>query len=381
MNGVYFYCAPPSVGDEVLYQHLLVCLAEGLTALGVPCYSNIDCWPLDPDRSRYVLRHDPNVTADDCAVVILSDEWFTRGGEFPERSPISNACWIALDREDGSRLRTLQPGFRSFDFVLRTHFSRHTQYRSNFVPWAYGLSERIIAATADATPEGRTWELVANWRHTRNPHSLRLAVERSFLPRVRAVLPIDDAREALDTPPAGSLDYLWWYETGRRHWPAYYERMKAAAACASFGGYFVTPWPAAKESFLSRLIKRGLTRTHLETHLISQWDSWRFWEAFASGCANINVDLARYDCVLPVMPVNGEHYIGVDLDDVTPVIERLRDDPASVARIGAAGRTWALEHYGPVATARRMLDLAGIVLPSPALAAQAVTEAACTPAE
>lgn len=360
MTSAYFYCAEPDDGTEVLYQHLLVCLAEGLRALGVQCYSNIDFWPLDVDNTRFLLNHDAAVAPDDCDVVLVSDEWFTRGAAFPERPHCGDACWIALDREDGSRLRTLAPEFRAFDYILRTHYSRDTRYGSNFVPWAYGLSERMIGATEHAAPTGRHRELLANWRHTRNPHSLRLAVERTLLPRIDPVLPIDGAREQPNEPPVDVRDRLWWHQTGRRHWPQYYERLTNAAACACFGGYFVTNWPAAKESLPSRLLKRALTVTHGRTHLISQWDSWRLWESFAAGCATMHVDFECYGCVLPVMPVNGLHYIGIDLESSEAAIARLRDDPEFVTRIGIAGRAWVLAHYSPVATARRLLSLVNI---------------------
>ena len=352
----YFYCVPSEGRAEVPYQHLLVALAEGLTALGIRCHSNVDYWPLDLARTTYLLRHDPAVAPRDCAIVVVGDDWERT---LPEREPGDAACWIALDREDGSRLRSLAPAYRAFDYVLRTHYNRDTRYGANFVPWAYGLSERIIEATRTVMPARRR-VLLANWRHTRNRHSLRLAVERSILPQVSPVLPIDAAREDPAAPPAGERQRLWWRETGRRHWPAYYERLTGAAACACFGGYFVTRYPAAKESLVSRALKRALTLTRRRTRLISQWDSWRLWETLAAGCAMVHVDLERYGCVLPVMPVNWQHYIGVDLERPQATVERLRDEPEILARVGAGGRAWALTHYGPPATARRVLELAGI---------------------
>ncbi len=354
----YFYCVPSDGHAEVPYQHLVVCLAEGLTALGVRCYANVDYWPLDPARTTYLLAHDPDVTARDCELVIVSDDWFVTGAAMPATIANHPGCTIALDREDGSRLRSLDPAFRAFDYVLRTHYNRDTRYGSNFVPWAYGLSERMLAATANVAGP-RRWELLANWRHTSNPHSLRLDVERRVLPKFAPLLPIDDAREPLDDPPSDPQSRLWWRETGRRHWPAYYERLAGAAACAAFGGYFVTPRPFAKESLTSRLLKRTLTTIRARTHLISQWDSWRLWESWSAGCATMHVDLARYGCVLPVMPVNWEQYIGVDLDRPADAIARLREEPGIVARIGAAGRAWARDTYGPTATARRLLALTG----------------------
>jgi len=201
--------------------------------------------------------------------------------------------------------------------------------------------------------------VLANWRHTKKPHSLRLAVERELVPRLGEIAEVDADREHIDAAPQEPRDRLWWRETGRRHWPAYYRRLTSSLACAAFGGYFVTPWPAAKESALSRILKRGLTLTGGRTHLISQWDSWRFWESLAAGCATLHVDLERYGCVLPVMPVNWEHYIGFDLDDPGAALERLRDDPGLLSPVGAAGRSWALKHYSPLATARRFLNIAG----------------------
>jgi hypothetical protein len=59
---------------------------------------------------------------------------------------------------------------------------------------------------------------------------------------------------------------------------------------------------------------------------------------------------------LPVMPVNGEHYLGVRFDSVDETIDRVAADPAVLERVAAAGRRWALEHYAPPALAGRMLS-------------------------
>ncbi len=353
----YFFCVPTEGRHEVPYQHLAVALAEGLQALGVTCYANVDYWPLDPARTRFLLTHDPAVEPRDCDLAIVSDDWFMTGNPMPEAVRRHDTVTIALDREDGSRLHSLDPAFGAFDLVLRTHFNRQTRYGTAFVPWAYGLTERICTISAASSGRPRRHALLANWRHTANPHSLRLDVERRVLPQLARVLPIDDAREPVDAPPADPQQHLWWRETGRRHWPAYYERLAASLACACFGGYFVTSWPAAKESRTSRALKRMLTLTHRRTRLISQWDSWRLWESWAAGCATLHVDLERYGCILPVMPVNGVHYLGVDLERPGEMVDRLREEPELLARVGAAGRTWAEEHYGPAATARRLLDL------------------------
>jgi hypothetical protein len=97
---------------------------------------------------------------------------------------------------------------------------------------------------------------------------------------------------------------------------------------------------------------------------IVQWDSWRFWEALGAGCAAFNLDLERYGALLPVMPVNGRHYFGIDLDRPRHAIERIADDPGCLQRVAAAGREWALANYAPAAMARRFLAEAGLPAPT-----------------
>ena len=60
---------------------------------------------------------------------------------------------------------------------------------------------------------------------------------------------------------------------------------------------------------------------------------WAISEGFGNG-----------DCLALMMP-NRPEYLAIWF---------------GLARVGIAGRTWALAHYGPAATARRLLDLAGI---------------------
>ena len=55
------------------------------------------------------------------------------------------------------------------------------------------------------------------------------------------------------------------------------------------------------------------------------------------------------------MPVNGEHYFGLNFARIGEFIEMLRSEPARIERVAAAGRTWANEHYSPKAMAERFL--------------------------
>ena len=59
---------------------------------------------------------------------------------------------------------------------------------------------------------------------------------------------------------------------------------------------------------------------------------------------------------MPAMPENWKHYIGLNFDDLEGDAERIRAQPQLLENIASEGRRWALEHYSPVATARRFLD-------------------------
>jgi len=130
--------------------------------------------------------------------------------------------------------------------------------------------------------------------------------------------------------------YLNWLQLGGRHNPLYYERLKRAMLCCCYGGNFV-------------YLEQGPG--------IARWDSWRLWEAFAAGCIPIHVDLEKYGLLLPVMPENWTHYIGIDLANPKEVLDRLQDEPDAMTMIAAQGKQWALQHYQPVAIACYFLDI------------------------
>ena len=74
--------------------------------------------------------------------------------------------------------------------------------------------------------------------------------------------------------------------------------------------------------------KIGLHTDH--TYRIYQWDSWRIWEAFAAKSMAVNVDFEKYRIRLPEMPVNFQHYLGVDLRNPQKAIDVL-NDPEKIA--------------------------------------------------
>lgn len=356
---IFFYCYPSSGNHiDTAFQHLIICIAEGLKELGIPFYSNIDYWQESPETDQYLFRHNPDVTPDDCSIVVLQHDWFCYGRGIPENLFHANRNYttVYLDGQDGNKTFSFLPEFKQFDLIFKTHYTSKFNYPSNAYPWAFGLSNRVIREMQEIPKFlDRNKLIIVNYRNNRMfIHSVRKYTNKKVLPLLRNFLP---ALNFIDnTPPSDTYHYLHWIQTAQRHYPSYYKRLKESAACACFGGFFVPPWPKDQSSRMSRLVKRLLSELGLKSKTIVQWDSWRLWETLAAGCVAFHVDFDKYGFTPPVKPRNWQHYIGIDLDNIQATIDRLEEEPASLERIANQGRNWAIEHYSPVPTALRFLE-------------------------
>jgi hypothetical protein len=357
---VFFYCCPLNADNfkQSIYQHSIVCLAEGLKALGVSFYADRNFWQLTADKEEYLFNYDPDVTPDDCSIVVLNGAWFTEGYPLPDRLFHRQRKYTTVYFERGSDSRHgWGDSFRSFDFIFRPHYNSRFKYPSNFHPWAFGLSNRILEQL-ETIPDfdERQRSLLVNFRIG---HSVRKQVQEQFFPLIQEVLPIDNSVDCLDVPPQAADDYLQWYQTVGRHYPSYYQRLKDATACACFGGVSINDWPPnafGPVTVWDRAINKILSDLKLQSRRIMNWESWRFWESLAAGCVTFHVNFEKYGLYLPVMPENWQHYIGVDLADMSATIARIRDEPEQLEQISKQGREWAIAHYSPVPTAIRFLE-------------------------
>ncbi|MGF1491528.1 MAG: hypothetical protein ACFBSC_03555 [Microcoleaceae cyanobacterium] len=370
---VFFYVI------EGEFPSLSVCIAEGLKELGIPIYANINYWRTSTNQEEYLFKHDPNVRHQDCSLVVFDKDWMFLQRPLPEGIFAENRNYqvIYLDNSDGPWPSLYPEISQQFDFVFRTHctlYSQHTHQlfisadeletdeSSNIFPWVFGISNRILKATSNLPDfDQRNPSILANFRVDQRylnigtspqkinrgtlfikegvivaDNPLRILSQQVFLPLIQQVLEVNQTQESFDAP-SESDEYhrLQWTQTGRRHYPQYYQRLKQSAGCATFAGW-LTPYP--------------------QGYAAEWWDSWRFWESLAAGCVTFHVDFDKYGVQLPVMPENWKHYIGIDLDNIQDTINRIADQPEILAKISAEGRQWAIDNYGPTPTALRFLE-------------------------
>ena len=357
---IFFYCC------EGVYSPPSICLAEGFKELGIPFYSNINYWKIDPDTEEYLFCYNENVTHHDCSIVILDFRWMMNGTSFPENLFQLGRKYVTVYLDDMDGFTIWNSELENFDFRFRTHCNSKSIYPSNCLMWVFGLSNRILRETSEIENfQNKKRRLLVNFRndHLRliytnavmkvhqgylwvdrgtlivdNP--LRQIVREQLLPLIQHILPQDDTSEDFDTSPSDSYHYLQWKQTGQRHNPSYYQRLKESVACACFGGAVTSSYFTGEP-------------------IVEWWDSWRFWESLAAGCVTFHVDFDKYGIKLPVMPENWRHYVGIDLDNMQDTVDRIADDPGILERISAEGRQWAIENYSPVPTALRFLEMVG----------------------
>jgi hypothetical protein len=353
---VFFYCCPPCPPEQA-YQHSLVSLAEGFKSLGIQFYSNINYWQISPDKEEYLFCHDPEVTPDDCSIVIIENAWFLYDRPFPEKLFHPKRKYLTVYFEHATPAKyAWEAEFRKFDFIFRAHYNSRRHYPSNFHPWAFGLSNRILSETQLIPSfQDKKRILLVNFRLS---HPVRDIVQENFFPLIEDILTIDSSIDKFDDPPQSAYDYLQWFQTGQRHYPSYYKRLREAAACACFGGLLLHSWPrypSTPANLWDRILHRLVNPWDSRPRIIN-WESWRFWESLAAGCATFHVDFEKYDLFLPVMPENWHHYIGIDLNKMQEAAARIADEPEILERVASEGRAWVLKYYSPTPTALRFLE-------------------------
>ncbi|MEQ8508366.1 MAG: hypothetical protein RIB43_05140 [Rhodospirillaceae bacterium] len=211
------------------------------------------------------------------------------------------------------------------------------------IPIAFGLPQHLCDTSKDSlTPNKRDQVALDSFRPTLH-QGVRALLDLAFTPALAQNIPVTK----LNVPPT-----------------RYIKALENSALCLAYGGEFYSPimgnhWFKNHQPALFA----QHTFDHVDTAAVLRWDSWRFWEALACGCIPIHLDFEKYKFNLPVIPEAWTHYIPIDLSDLSESADAIWKRRAQWPDIAAAGRAWAIEHYAPAPTARRILTALADVLP------------------
>jgi hypothetical protein len=334
-DGVLFPADRRTIG----YSHLATCLQQGFAALGIPCHTlpselgevTIDQRPVAPDFRLSAAIPPANAALTVIDVTNLPATFY--------RHPSLPALLGGLKAR---RLLLISQSDENSDFwndlvvqgsrvtLLATSENENFRPPGKRLPWAFGLSQAIIDRVQPRSD--RPHGILRNFRPSLS-QDVRAMLDLVLLPHLARDFIIDR-----------HLDGAGHAQDG------HFARLAASEACFAYGG-------ALRED-VSRNPAFGIVTQatpFLAEPVILRWDSWRFWEALASGCTAIHLDLERYGLMLPVMPEPWVHYVPIDLADPRATAERIVAERGRLPEIGAAGRQWALAHYAPRPTAERLI--------------------------
>ncbi len=349
--------------DPANIPHGYAVLAEGLNSLGHTCLGNTN--KMKPSIDSDYIIHASGSTKD--ADVILIDSTFclfTDLGDTIGKLSKENASTpiVMIDESDG--LRT--PGFgkkaRECALVLKTHYNRKMKYPGNFVPWQFGIANRMIDAIKPLPLTDRQSAISVNFRAK---HQLRDHMNKLVLPIVEKHLKLDTRTDENKPDNFSPNDRFLFYQANGRHNPFYYQRLPQSLFVAAYGGVFCLPFGNHDKytAKICRMINHAIPLFKYDR--VRQWDSWRFWESMLAGCIALHVDLEKFGCELPVMPVNYQHYAGIDPYHPelfrdwfeTAMEEWKQGKPGMLEKISVQARAFTLENYASPVVAERFLKL------------------------
>ena len=342
----YFHLDRPD--NMIGVYHDYSCIAEGLLSLGIVCFGNIDMCQTEA-QGDFLIKHDKHFDMKDADFVffhyVMYRDNYSKANETIQTiTGIPNRRFrvFFIDSSDGVRTPGFSKGGHSCDVVLKSHYNRKYNYPPNFTPWQFGLTKRIINAIHPAPFHERDNSILVNFRVK---HQLRDYVSTLIRPIVENCFLWDNQTNGFTSAGLEGNDFHYWHKTGGRHFPQYYNKLSCTKLCACYGGVFALPW-GNYNKYTAKIIRQLNDIFKVSKwDRVRQWDSWRLWEAWVAGCCVIHIDFEKYGCVLPVMPENGVHYIGLDIENMEKFEYQLNGD---IGTIADNGRKFALDNYSPI---------------------------------
>lgn len=325
-RGVYF-CS-----DSGRFSYAAFCLADGLNQLGVPVYSNIEASHPLATFSFNAAPESSLLRASYCAVLDVHGACDLFPNTVRRIAPIHERT-VALCMHDNIA-----------NFILEGQLPLFCSHENSFyqlagvrIPIGFGVSQKLLENSIRVPSFKARRGYALNSFHPSLHQDVRACMELLFEPNLRQHLRIEhqytDTREA------------------------FWALLQQSGFSLCYGGMFVQD--LRRSPFFMSIEAVREFWEHIEcraTTVIARWDSWRFWESLVSGCVTIHLDFERYGFKLPVMPENWKQYIGIDMANPKQDVERIMDEWDRMEEIAWSGRLWALEHYSPVAVARRFLE-------------------------
>lgn len=312
---------------------------EGLLALGISVKTNatdLTSRPVSMPLARFDLNsiNSEPLTGFACYLVDISSNNTFIPFEGVDPAPIG----YITTSDIGSFCEIPSP-----HILFAAHDSHAAVKPGTRVPIAFGLVDRLAKNSAGTIPVHEREQVVLDTFRPTLQQGVRALLELAFIPALEKRMPIN----RVNVPPRD-----------------YYAALSNSALCLAYGGDFYSP--IMKNDWFKKNqpdLYAHHTFDHIDSAAVLRWDSWRFWEALAAGCAVVHLNFEAYRFNLPVMPEAWKHYIPIDLASPSASAEEIWQRRSEWSAIAKAGQEWAFEHYTPTPTTERILMAMAKVLP------------------
>lgn len=363
-----FFITPVYPYGNDHYYHEMIALAEGLMELGCKVISNVDYW-WQPEKNEFLLKGNLEGDFDIgiyCRRYVLSFEHLLFRKGYPNFD--LNKIHVINDRNDWiSPIWHNKQQYKIFDLILAGSLVEGLPVPSNVKPWAIGLTNRTIQLTDRYYNEQEELQphIGHNYRVSHNLRKFALDQLKNEKLKFSITEAFTDDRSGLED----TVDNFYYKTTTKRQHPDFFKLLNQHLMFMAFCGYMeYKPKMYQPYTLMQKILRKPyyflnkLTGNTQSTQFVFQHDSFRFWETMYSRTCPITLDYSSSGFILPEMPIEGEHYLGVKKFDFKDFAERLNNlTVEEILRIGANGREWVLQHYSPKAQALRLLNYLSVV--------------------
>ncbi len=326
-------------------------LAQGLEKIGHTNLGNIDYWK--EFGGDYLIKKS-EIPLNNEAIAIFSSTYVLKNYKNIPEIQQSFKSYFLLDQEDGGEVTSCESFYPLFTRVLRCHYNKTLHSRNNIFPWAFGITNHMID-WLDKVERTDSKIIQTNFRVKHETRVKGITLLQKLLKKQASFF------EEIDTIDQAYMKKLteeqihYFQITKHRCLPSYIVRLKNSMLAPAFGGWFYDQ----SKNRIRRIFNRVLLRANFRisaSYALVNFDSWRFWESMFSGVPTVHFDFELYSACFPVQPLNGIHYIGLDIngnvngENLGEVLDRKES-------IGIAGRKFAKENYSPEATALRFVSI------------------------
>lgn len=358
---IKFFITPVYPYGNDHYYHEMIAVAEGFKELGYKVIGNCNYWWM-PEKNEFLLKEDIEGDYDIaiyCRRYVLSFEHLLFRKGYPNFK--LDKINILNDRNDFLSPIWLNPHYQIFDLILAGSMVKGLKVPSNVRPWAIGLTNRVMNVVDKYFDEEKDIEPIIGYNY-RVGHNLRSYINENLL-KLSHKYPYQSKFSTIQSNDTAE-DIYYFKSSTKRHVPDYYKTLNECLMFSTFCGYIeYLPKIYQPYNMLDKLrrkpfaILNKMTSDKSRFQFVFQHDSFRTWETFYARACPINLDYEDWGLILPEMPINGVHYIGMKRFDFKSFIEKIESmDINDIEQIGLKGKEWVAEHYSPKAQTNRILN-------------------------